>query len=283
MTGCSTGIGRAVASRLARGGYAVVATARRVEDLRDLVADGDRGAGGLSVARLDVTDEVSVRECVAEVEARHGAVWGLVNNAGYALPGPLEDIPLDEARHQFEVNVLGPLLVAQAVLPGMRAAGEGRIVNVSSVAGRFSLPGGGCYHASKHALTSLSATLGLETRSFGVRVSTIEPAAVRTAFIETALNVLSRGGRRLPVYDAYRKRLETFYGRVRSRPRRYGVGSAQAVARAVEHALTSRGPRSRYVVGPAARLSLGLHGLLPGPWFDALACAVFPVPRPEGE
>ncbi|MFF9896947.1 SDR family oxidoreductase [Streptomyces longispororuber] len=277
VTGCSTGIGRAVASRLSRGGFEVVATARRVEDLRDLVADG------LSVAGLDVTDEVSVRECVAAVEERHGAVWGLVNNAGYALPGPLEDIPLDEARHQFEVNVFGPLLMAQAVLPGMRAAGEGRIVNVSSVAGRFSLPGGGCYHASKHALTSLSATLRLEARPFGVRVSTVEPAAVRTAFIETALSVLSRGGRNLPAYGAYRRQLEAFYGHVRNRPRRYGVGSAQAVARAVEHALGARGPRARYVVGPAARLSLGLHGLLPGPWFDALACAVFPVPRPEGK
>ncbi|GAA0467389.1 oxidoreductase [Streptomyces stramineus] len=276
VTGCSSGIGRAVALRLLRAGYAVHATARRVGDMEDLAR------AGAKVARVDVTDATSVNDCVREVEAVHGPVWGLVNNAGYALAGPVEDIGVEQVRHQFEVNVFGALRMAHAVLPGMRSAGEGRIVNISSVAGRFSLPGGGCYHASKHALTCLSDTLRLETRPFGVRVSTVEPAAVNTAFIDTALRVLASSGRGLPAYRTFRADLDRYYRQVQSRPRRHGLGTPQTVAAAVERALSARTPRPRYVVGAAAHLCLGLHDVLPRAWFETVVRLAFPLPGPGG-
>ncbi|WP_370417537.1 SDR family oxidoreductase [Streptomyces sp. QH1-20] len=275
ITGCSSGIGRAVALRLLGRGYAVYATARSTEPLREFAT------AGAEVLPVDLTDQASMEECVRRVEKRHGAVWGLVNNAGYALAGPVEELDLRDIRQQFEVNVFGQLAMAQLVLPGMRRTGEGRIVNISSVAGRFTLPGAGCYHASKHALTSFSDALRFETRPFGVRVSTIEPGAVRTRFIATALRLLTAHEARDPVYTAFRDELAHCYRRVQRSPRRYGVGSPAGVARAVERALSARSPRSRYVVGTAARASLGLRRTLPGALFDALVRTQLPTPCPK--
>ncbi|WP_070321220.1 SDR family NAD(P)-dependent oxidoreductase [Streptomyces alboniger] len=278
ITGCSSGIGRAVAEHLISRDYAVYATARRVDDL------GDLAAAGAYVLRVDVADERSMRECVRQVEDRHGAVWGLVNNAGYALTGPVEDIDMGEVRRQFEVNVFGQLTMARLALPAMRSRGEGRIVNVSSVAGRFTFPGGGCYHASKHALTSFSDALRFEVKPFGIYVSTIEPGAVGTRFIDTALELLTRGAAagEAPEYAPFRRDLAHCYQRVRNAPRRYGVGPPQKVARAVEHALRAPVPRPRYPVGAVAHVSLGLRRLLPQTLFDTLVRSYLPVPRREG-
>src|SRR5215204_7668127 len=146
ITGCSTGIGRATAERLARSGMTVYATARRPETISDLEKVGCR------TLALDVDDEESMRAAVAAVEEAEGSVGALVNNAGYSQSGAVETIPMDDLRRQFETNVFGLVRMCQLVLPGMRARGDGRIVNMSSMGGRLTFPGGGFYHASKYAV-----------------------------------------------------------------------------------------------------------------------------------
>src|SRR5829696_2378155 len=165
ITGCSTGIGRATALRLARGGHDVVATARRPDSLAELA-----GAGCRTLA-LDVTDEASM---VAAVEAA-GPLDALVNNAGYSQSGALETLDMDDVRRQFETNVFGLLRMCQLVLPAMRERGAGRIVNISSMGGTFTFPGGGVYHATKHAVEALSDALRLEVACFGVKVVVVQP------------------------------------------------------------------------------------------------------------
>src|SRR2546421_4433426 len=156
ITGCSSGIGWATAERLADRGWTVYATARRPESIAGLA---ERGCRTLA---LDVTDEESMRTAVTTVEANEGAVGALVNNAGYSQSGAVETVPLDDVRRQFETNVFGLVRMCQLVLPGMRRQGHGRIVNVSSMGGRMTFPGGGFYHATKHAVAAISDALRFE-------------------------------------------------------------------------------------------------------------------------
>src|SRR5688572_4408696 len=179
VTGCSTGIGRAVAQALLASGHTVWATARRPETLADLAE------AGAHVTSLDVTDEGSMRTAVDEVEAAHGAVGTLVNNAGYGEYGAVEEVSLDKVRAMFETNVFGLARMCQLVLPGMRAAGRGRILNVSSMGGRMTFPLGGYYHASKYAVEALSDALRVEVRPFGVDVVVLEPGVTRSSFEAT--------------------------------------------------------------------------------------------------
>src|ERR687883_574278 len=181
ITGCSTGIGRATAERLADHGHTVYATARRPDSIADL-----EGKGCKTLA-LDVTDEESMRAAVATVEQEHGAVGALVNNAGYSQSGAIEDVPMEQVRRQFETNVFGLIRMCQLVLPGMRRQGYGRIVNISSMGGKLVFPGGGIYHATKHAVEALSDALRFEVRGFGIGVSIVEPGLIKTQFGETAV------------------------------------------------------------------------------------------------
>ena len=174
ITGCSTGIGRATAERLAERGMTVYATARRLESIEDL-----RAAGCRTLA-LDVTDEESMRAGVAAVEEAEGSVGALVNNAGYSQSGAVETIPMDELRRQFETNVFGLVRMCQLVLPGMRRQGRGRIVNISSIGGKLVFPGGGIYHGTKHAVEGISDALRFEVKEFGVDVVIVEPGLIRT-------------------------------------------------------------------------------------------------------
>jgi NAD(P)-dependent dehydrogenase (short-subunit alcohol dehydrogenase family) len=184
VTGCSSGIGRATAELLGRGGWAVYATARRLETIEELAAAGCR------LVRLDVCDEDSMQAAVNTVENAHGAVGVLVNNAGYGQEGAVEDVPVGEVRRQFETNLFGLHRMTQLVLSGMREQGWGRIVNLSSMGGKLTFPGGGVYHASKHALEALSDALRYELRSFGVDVVVIEPGLVKTRFGETSVGAI---------------------------------------------------------------------------------------------
>ena len=159
ITGCSTGIGRATALRLVAGGWTVYATARKPETLSELATAGCR------IMALDVTDEASMEAAVTAVERPLGA---LVNNAGYSLSGALETLPMEEVRRQFETNVFGLLRLTQLVLPQMREARNGRIVNLSSMGGRLTFPGGGAYHATKWAVEALSDVLRVEVAPFGI-------------------------------------------------------------------------------------------------------------------
>src|SRR3954470_20147082 len=180
ITGCSTGIGRATAERLTASGHTVYATARRPESIADLEGKGCR------TLALDVTDEASMAAAVKTVEGAEGAVGVLVNNAGYSLSGALETLPMDEVRRQFETNVFGLLCMCQLVLPGMRRAGRGTVVNLSSMGGRLVFPGGGAYHATKFAVEALSDALRMEVGGFGIDVVCVEPGLIRTEFGTTA-------------------------------------------------------------------------------------------------
>ena len=183
ITGCSTGIGRATAKRLVAGGRTVYATARRPETLPELEAAGCR------TLALDVTDEASMQ---AAVDAVEGGVGVLINNAGYSQSGALETLPMESVRRQFETNVFGLLRMCQLVLPGMRAAGAGTIVNVSSMGGRLTFPGGGAYHATKYAVEAMSDALRMEVGRFGIDVICVEPGLIRTEFGSTAASGVGR-------------------------------------------------------------------------------------------
>jgi NAD(P)-dependent dehydrogenase (short-subunit alcohol dehydrogenase family) len=276
VTGCSSGIGRATAERLARSGWTVYASARRLESIAELAASGCR------LLELDVTDEGSMRAAVEAVEAAEGAVGALVNNAGYSLSGALETVPLDEARRQLETNVLGLVRLSQLVLPGMRAQGRGRIVNVSSMGGRLTFPGGGWYHASKHAVEALSDALRFEVQGFGIDVVVIQPGLIRTRFADAAVGTIAdRSGDPDGPYDGFNQAVAAATaGAYRNAIARTLGGGPDTVARAIERALSAKRPRTRYRVTGSALLFIGLRRALPDRLWDALVARTFPQPKP---
>jgi short-subunit dehydrogenase len=269
ITGCSTGIGRATAERLAKRGLTVYATARRPESIEDLKAAGCR------TLALDVTDEDSMRAAVAAVEEAEGAVGALVNNAGYSQSGAVETIPMDELRRQFETNVFGLVRMCQLVLPGMRKAGRGRIVNISSMGGKVVFPGGGAYHGTKFAVEAISDALRFEVRGFGVDVSIIEPGLIKTSFGETAVGSV-------PQQEGPYAKFNTAVGAATAGAYdgAFGKlgGGPDAVAKAIEKAITARRPRTRYPVTASARLFMGQHALLPDRAWDRVVGTSFPRP-----
>ncbi|MEU6733766.1 oxidoreductase [Streptomyces physcomitrii] len=263
ITGCSSGIGESTARAFLAAGHPVYATARRPETLDALEKAGAR------VLALDVTEERSMAAAVAEVEAEHGAVGVLVNNAGYGEYGPVEEVPLERVRRQFETNVFGAVRMAQLVLPGMRREGGGSIVTIGSMGGRFTFPAGGFYHASKYALESLTDALRFETAPFGVRVSLIEPGLIRTGFGGTAAGTLaSDPGRATGPYAALNRAADK--AMTEGYANRTLTAGPEAVARAVVKAATSARPRHRYVITPAARALIHLRRLAGSRVFDAL-------------
>jgi NAD(P)-dependent dehydrogenase (short-subunit alcohol dehydrogenase family) len=269
ITGCSTGIGRATAERLTRAGMTVYATARRPESIEDL-----RAAGARTLA-LDVTDEDSMRAAVAAVEGDEGAVGALVNNAGYSQSGAVETVPLDEVRRQFETNVFGLLRMCQLVLPGMRRQGYGRIVNVSSMGGKLTFPGGGIYHATKHAVEAISDAMRFEVSGFGVHVSVIEPGLIRSNFAETAVGSVSQ---EQGPYAAFNSAVSESTAGVYHGPLGKLGGGPDDVAKTIEKALTAERPRTRYPVTLSARLLLAQRALLPDRAWDAVVGTSLPRP-----
>src|SRR3954452_14542610 len=253
ITGCSTGIGRATALRLARGGWTVYASARRVETLTELEQ------AGCHVLALDVTDEASMQAAVAGLD-----VDVLINNAGYSQSGALETLPMDAVRRQFETNVFGALRMAQLVLPGRRAAGAGKIVNVSSMGGKLTFPGGGAYHATKYAVEALSDALRMEVGRFGIDVICVEPGLIRTEFGETAACSVDDGGPYAEFNAAVARSTREAYTGPLSRL----GGSPEDVAAAIERALSSGRPPTRIPVTPSARLLMGLLRVLPDRAWD---------------
>jgi len=247
ITGCSSGIGLASAMRFAARGYRVIATARQVEALHDLESVAIRNNWSLRISACDVASEDSVASSIDFAHQGFGPVHILVNNAGYGLIGPVELVPLSEARRQLEVNTLAPIRLAQFVIPDMRAAGWGRIINVSSIAGRISIPFGGWYSASKFALESLSAALRLELEPYGIKTIAIEPGPVRTRFIENTQLAPTETDLR-PEYGA----LYHAYQMRRASNRSFEI-SAETVAGVIVHAAETRRPKPRYVLTLPAR------------------------------
>jgi NAD(P)-dependent dehydrogenase (short-subunit alcohol dehydrogenase family) len=261
ITGCSSGIGRAAAEHLAAKGMLVYATGRRLDSIEDLAAKGCR------TLQLDVLDEDSMRAAVAAVQDEHGAVGSLVNNAGYAVSGAIETVPLDDVRAEFETNLFGYIRMAQLVLPGMRSRGAGRIVNISSLAGRVTMPGAGAYAASKYAIEAVSDALRFEVRGFGVNVIVIEPGPIKSAFTETANEALTGTDAHPPsVYADYHRAVAKGDAET---DESFLAGKPEHVARAIERALTSSRPRPRYRVTPVAHVLPKVRGLLGDRGFDA--------------
>ena len=274
VTGCSSGIGRGVALTLHAAGYSVYATARRPEVISDL-ADA-----GMSTLALDVTDEASMAAAVARVVADHGAVGVLVNNAGYALQGTIEEADLAEVRRQFETNVFGLVRLTQLVLPGMRAQGWGRVVNIGSMGGRFTFPGGGFYHASKHAVEAVSDALRLEVAPFGVRVSLVQPGPVQSSFGDTAIATIggAEDGAGSDYADFNAELSERYAAAYSGSPSDLNV-TVDDVATVVLRAVRSEHPRARYAVGMMAKTLITTRRLVPDPVWDRIVKATWPTPR----
>lgn len=268
VTGCSSGIGRATATALTTAGFTTYATARDVATLTELVTLGCREV------RLDVTDEGSMSEAVAHVEAEAGGVDLLVNNAGFGLQGPLEELALDDVRRQFETNVFGLLRMSQLVLPGMRYRRSGRIVNVGSTGGLFTTPGSGAYHSSKYAVESLTDAMRAEVAGWGIEVSLVQPGGVLTEFGAKSRAVLPPDLPGAP-YDALKASIDRTIARSVSADSP-GVLAPEQVAAVILRAATARRPRTRYKVGFVSRAIPFTRRRLPDRAWDAVMRRAIP-------
>ena len=263
ITGCSSGIGRAAADTLRERGYRVFATARRPADVDRLAAEGHESL------RLDLTDGPTLDAALDEVLDRtSGRLYGLFNNGGFGQPGAVEDLPVEALRHQFETNVFGWHAVIRRALPAMRAAGEGRIVQNSSVLGLVALRYRGAYVASKFAIEALSDAMRLELRGSGLHISLIEPGPIVSRFRANAYEAFKRNidVESSPHRDVYR----AVVGRLASddEEARFTLPESAVVAKLL-HALESPRPKARYYVTvPTHALAL-LKRVLPGRWLDA--------------
>lgn len=273
ITGCSSGIGRATALRLAGAGWTVYATARRPETLAELET------AGCHTLALDVTDEQSMQAVVTEIERAEGAVGVLINNAGYSQSGAIETVPLQAVRRQFETNVFGLVRLTQLVLPKMRAQRWGKIVNVGSMGGRLSFPGGGHYHATKHALEAISDALRFELRGFGIDVVLLEPGLITTEFGEAA--TASMADVELTGEDPYAK-FNTTVGAVTKGaydgPMKLLGGGPDRVAKVIERALKRRHPPARITITPSAKVTIAMRRVMPDRLWDAAMRSQFPQP-----
>lgn len=274
ITGCSTGIGRTTAERLARAGNTVYATARRIETVGDLP--------GCTPLALDVCDEASMAAAVQAVEREHGAVGVLINNAGYSQGGAIESVPLDAVRRQFETNVFGLVRMCQLVLPGMRARRAGRIVNISSIGGRLTFPGGGFYHGTKHAVETISDALRFEVAAFGVDVIVIEPGLIVTQFGDTAAGGIDDATTGDGAYDDFNRAVAKVTTDAYTGPlAKLTGGGPDAVAKAIEKALGRRRAPVRVPVTPSATLMLTLKKLMSDRLWDRFIGSQYPRPGRE--
>jgi NAD(P)-dependent dehydrogenase (short-subunit alcohol dehydrogenase family) len=274
ITGCSSGIGKATAERLAAGGWTVYATARRPETISDLEAEGCK------LLALDVCDEESMQAAVDAVEQAEGAVGVLVNNAGYSQSGAVESVPLDRVRRQFETNVFGLVRMCQLVLPGMRRQRWGKIVNISSMGGRLVFPGGGFYHATKYAVEAISDALRFEVKGFGVDVVIVEPGLIVTRFGEAAAATVEPGGDgdAAKTYAEFNSKVaETTKGAYEGPMAKLGAGP-EAVAKVIERAITSRRPKARYPVTASARILLAQRRIVSDRMWDTMMRSQFSRP-----
>jgi NAD(P)-dependent dehydrogenase (short-subunit alcohol dehydrogenase family) len=268
ITGCSSGIGYATAELLAERGWNVYATARKPETVSVLEAKGAK------LLALDVTDEESMSQAVATVTDAEGAVGVLINNAGYSQNGAIESVPMDEVRRQFETNVFGLIRMCQLVLPGMRAQKWGKIVNLSSMGGRLTFPGGGLYHATKYAVEAISDALRYEVASFGVDVIVIEPGLITTNFGDTSVKGVPQEG----PYAEFNRKVAKATEHAYNGPMSKLGGGPETVANAIHKALEAKRPKARYPVTPSARLMMAQRQLTPDRVWDLMMRAQFPRP-----
>jgi NAD(P)-dependent dehydrogenase (short-subunit alcohol dehydrogenase family) len=264
ITGTSSGIGKACAEHLAARGFRVFGTQRR-----DLAAGS---AQGIETLTMDVDDDESVRKAVAEILTRAGRIDAVVNNAGYAVMGSIEDTSIAETRAQLETSFFGVLRVCHAVLPAMRRQGSGHIINISSLAGVLGVPFSGIYSASKFAVEGMTETLRLEVRHFGIKVSLVEPGDFDTGL--PAARRMTRGSQESPVYRDFFAAIKAAQDKdeaVAPKP--------QGVALLIEHILRSQKPKLRYSVGRLGqRIVIPLKRFLPQSVFEFILVHALGLP-----
>ncbi|QEG37980.1 oxidoreductase [Bythopirellula goksoeyrii] len=260
VTGASSGIGKAIAERLLADGMVVYGASRRVEMMADL-----KSLGAI-ILEMDITKEEDVARVIDQILSEHGGVDVLVNNAGFGNFGAVEDTPMEDAKYQFEVNLFGLARMTKAVLPHMRAKARGKIVNISSMAGKMYMPLGAWYHGSKHALEGWSDCLRMETAPFGIQVIIIEPGVIETEFDDSMIGpMMKRSGN--TAYGGIAEKIKV----ASTEAYKEGNGSpASAVARTVSKAIRSRRPKTRYVVGKMARPMMFARKWLGDRTYDAI-------------
>jgi NADP-dependent 3-hydroxy acid dehydrogenase YdfG len=271
ITGCSSGIGNATADHLVGQGWKVYATARKPESIADLK---DKGCETLA---LDVCDEESMQAAVDHVAAAEGAVGVLINNAGYSQSGAVESVPLDQVRRQFETNVFGLIRMCQLVLPGMREQQWGKIVNIGSMGGKITFPGGGIYHATKYAVEALSDALRFEVKGFGVDVILVEPGLIVTGFADVAS--ASIGPPEDGPYARFNEHVAKMTTAAYKGPMSKLGAGPEAVAKTIAGALRSNHPRPRYPVTPSAHLMIQQKRFTPDRVWDLIMRTQYPTPR----
>ena len=268
ITGCSSGIGRALAQEFHRRGRLVYATARRVETLDDLQARGIR------TAPLDVTDEASISGTMARLQEDGATVDVLVNNAGYGAMGPLAELPIDELRQQFETNLFAVAAMIQAVLPGMLRRRSGRIVNIGSVSGVLVTPFAGPYCASKAAVHALSDSLRMELAPFGIRVIEVQPGAIQSEFGSTAHAGVERRREQVSLYAPVADAIAA-----RSQASQERATPTEALARKLADAALAQNPRPLVRIGRGSRLFPLLERWLPTGVLDRVLSRRFGLDR----
>lgn len=263
VTGASTGIGRASVLRLDAAGWRVFAGVRKEADAEAL---REAGSDRISPLFLDVTDAEQIAAAGTLIGAESGGLDGLVNNAGVAIPSPLETMPIDDFRRQIEVSLTGQVAVTQAMLPAIRRAG-GRVVFISSIGGRLALPLTGAYHAAKFGIEAVGDVFRQELAPWGLRVSIVEPGSIDTPIWERGERTADEVGARSPRRELlYGKAIENYRKVIKDTAER-GI-APEKVAKVVEHALSVRRPRSRYLVGLDAKVQARVRPLVPTPVFD---------------
>jgi len=257
ITGASSGMGKDFSLRLLDEGYIVYGVARRIERMSDI-----EGAGG-HIIKLDITDDSSIVATVDQIIKEQGRIDVLINNAGYGSYGAIEDVPIEEAKRQFEVNIFGLARLTQLVLPHMRKNNFGKIINISSIGGKIHSPLGGWYHATKYALEGLSDCLRFETKQFGIDVIIIEPGGIESEWGGIALNAaMERSGSTAYSETAkgFKKIMETFKKQA----------SPKVISELVMKALKAKKPKTRYSAGTAAKPMLFMRKILSDRMFDNL-------------
>ncbi len=260
ITGASSGIGKATALYLCREGHKVYAAARRLEAMQDI-----NEAGGHAM-RMDIAREEDVQSAVNQVIEAEGRIDVLINNAGYGIYGPVEEVPLDLIRKMYEVNLFGLGRITQLVIPHMRKAGKGRIINVSSMGGKVYMPLGAWYHGSKHAVEGWSDSLRVELKPFHIDVVIVEPGIISTEFgdemIETLLKISGEG--------PYARLVKAFARESRKSYQEGGGSPPELIARVISKAVRARRPRIRYATGKYARLMIFLRKWMGARVFDKI-------------
>ena len=269
VTGASSGIGEATALRLKELGFTVFGAARRVDRMQDLAK------AGINVLAVDVTDDASMRAGIDEIIAKSGRIDVLVNNAGYGSYGAVEDVPMAEARAQFDVNVFGAARLIQLALPHMREQRSGTIVNITSMGGKIHTPLGAWYHGTKFALEAISDCLRLEVQPFCIDVVIIEPGGIKTEWAGIAADKL----RATSSNGAYAAQAKAVGASMAGEANAKRMSPPQLIADTIAKAVTARRPKTRYAVGFGAKPLIFMRGLLSDRAFDGLMRMALGVSR----